>query len=31
MATVKVEEIGALLGGIAGFRDLYVKVRRTVD
>lgn len=30
MARIKVEEIGALFGGIAGFHQLYVKVRREI-
>lgn len=30
MARVRVEEIGALFGGIAGFHQLYVKVRREI-
>ena len=31
LQTVRVVEIGGLLGGIAGFHDLYVKVSRTHD
>ena len=31
LQTVKVVEIGALFGGIAGFNDLYVRVCRTHD
>lgn len=31
LETVSVVEIGGLLGGIAGLRDLYVRVRRTHD
>lgn len=31
LETVKVAEIGALFGGIAGFNDLFVKVCRTHD
>ena len=31
MHTVRVEEIGALFGGVAGFHDLYVRIRRTHD
>ena len=31
LQTVRVVEIGALLGGIAGLHDLYVRVRRTQD
>jgi len=30
MARVRVEEIGALFGGIAGFHQMYVKVRREI-
>lgn len=30
MAQVKVEEIGALFGGIAGFHQLYVKIKREI-
>lgn len=30
MARVKVEEIGALFGGIAGFHQLFVKIRREI-
>lgn len=31
LTTVQVVETGGLFGGIAGFRDLYVRVRRTVN
>jgi len=31
LQTVRVEEIGGLFGGIAGFHDLYVRVCRTHD
>jgi hypothetical protein len=31
MATVRVQEVGGLFGGLAGFHHLYVKVRREVD
>ena len=31
MHTARVEEIGALFGGVAGFHDLYVRIRRTHD
>ena len=30
LATVKVEEVGALFGGIAGFHQMYVKVKRQI-
>ncbi len=30
MARIKVEEIGALFGGIAGFHQMYVKIRREI-
>lgn len=30
MASVRVEEIGALFGGIAGFHQMYVKVKRQI-
>ena len=30
MAAVRVEEIGALFGGIAGFHQMYVKVKRQI-
>jgi hypothetical protein len=31
LESLRVVEIGALFGGIAGFRDLYVRVCRTHD
>ena len=31
LETVRVVEIGGLFGGMAGLRDLYVRVRRTRD
>jgi hypothetical protein len=31
LETVRVVEIGALYGGLAGLRELYVRVRRTHD
>lgn len=31
MVTVRVQETGALFGGIAGFNDMYVRVSRTAD
>lgn len=31
LETVRVVEIGALLGGVCGLRELYVRVRRTCD
>lgn len=31
LVTVKVEEVGALFGGIAGFNEMYVRVSRTWD
>lgn len=30
LATVRVEEIGALFGGVAGFHQMYVKVKRQI-